>query len=117
MIRSASWPLWPPVEFQERYLRNTRIPSVFEGAPYGIQWWSHDPLRSGEGFVRDLTNKMFIFGLLFKSQVFDGNGQVLHLGGRAETQGFPMVFEGPRGQPVRTCGMLDFTRGLMGKLV
>ena len=38
-------------------------------------------------------------------------------GGHAETQGFPIVFEGSQGQPVRMRGMLDFTIDLMGKLI
>ena len=31
LVRSAFWALWPPVEFQWRHLRNTRISNVFEG--------------------------------------------------------------------------------------
>ena len=38
-------------------------------------------------------------------------------GGHAETQGFPMFFEGSQGQPVRLCGMLDFTCHLMSKVI
>ena len=39
------------------------------------------------------------------------------MGGHAETQGFPMVFGGSRGQPVRMCGMHELTEDLLGHVI
>ena len=38
----------------------------FEGAPRGIQWGRHDPLRAGEEVVQGHTVELFIFTMFLK---------------------------------------------------
>ena len=70
----------------------------------------------------DHTVKMFIFtrflkgfGLLVQRPCYWCSAPFG--AGMLEMHVFPMFFEGSQGQPVRLCGMLDFTCGLMGKLI
>ena len=46
--------------------KTTRISTVFEGGPCGIQRGSHGPLRTGEGLAQGHTAKLFIFTRFLK---------------------------------------------------